>query len=188
MKVTFRQAKILVDDAGVWLCLHPEEPAPCRGFVLSMKDRPYDAEIKEHRDRRSLDANSYYWLLVGKLSKAIGRSPESIYRWHIREIGNYEVLCLKNEALSDFSAKWTSNHYGRQVATRESIIPGWVTVLAYYGSSDFDRREMSILIDNCIQDCKAVGIETLPPEKLAGMMEEWGNAKADKGSGDPARG
>ena len=65
-------------------------------------------------------------------------------------------------------------------------MPGCVTVLAYYGSSDFDKEQMSRLIDNIVQDCRAVGIETLPPDKLAGMMEAWGNAKADKGAGDPA--
>ena len=49
-------------------------------------------------------------------------------------------------------------------------------MLAYYGSSDFDRREMSALIDNCIQDCKALGIETLTPDKLALLKEEWNGA------------
>ena len=48
MKVTFRDAKILTDDTGVWLCLRPEEAAPCRGFVLEKKDARYDAEIKAH--------------------------------------------------------------------------------------------------------------------------------------------
>ena len=30
-----------------------------------------------------------------------------------------------------------------------------------------------MLIDNCIQDCKALGIETLPPDKLEAMKEDW---------------
>ena len=51
--------------------------------------------------------------------------------------------------------------------------PGCTTVLAYYGSSDFDTQEMSRLIDNCIQDCKAVGIEVLPPDKIQAMKEAW---------------
>ena len=78
MKVTFRDAKILTDESGVWLCLKPEEAAPCRGFVLGRKDRRYDAEIREHRDRRSNDANAYYWALAGKLAQAIGQPPESV--------------------------------------------------------------------------------------------------------------
>lgn len=32
---------------------------------------------------------------------------------------------------------------------------------------------MSRLIDNLIQDAKAVGIETMPPDKLAALLGEW---------------
>ena len=59
--------------------------------------------------------------------------------------------------------------------------------MAYYGSSDFDSLEMSRLIDNCIQDCMAVGIETLPEEKIQLMKEAWGHAPADKGNQHPAK-
>lgn len=32
---------------------------------------------------------------------------------------------------------------------------------------------MSRLIDNLIQDAKAVGIETMAPDKLAALLGEW---------------
>ena len=47
-------------------------------------------------------------------------------------------------------------------------------MVLYYGSSTYDGNQMSRLIDLVIQDCKGCGIETLPPERLAGMIEEWG--------------
>jgi len=37
----------------------------------------------------------------------------------------------------------------------------------------YDVQQMSILIERLVQDCKALEIETLPPEKLAGMLEAW---------------
>ena len=43
------------------------------------------------------------------------------------------------------------------------------TYRAYYvlrGSSDYDSREMSILIDGTISDCQEVGIETMTPDEL----------------------
>ena len=56
-----------------------------------------------------------------------------------------------------------------------SKIPGWVPdVILYYGSSTYDTRQMSRLIDLVVEDCKDNGIETLPPEKLAAMVEKWG--------------
>ena len=54
-----------------------------------------------------------------------------------------------------------------------------VVVRAYYGSSTYNTKQMSRLIDSIVQDCKDLGIETLPPEKLAAMKEEWGHASSD---------
>ena len=48
-----------------------------------------------------------------------------------------------------------------------------VTIRAYYGSSTHSTKCMSRLIDHIVQDCKAVGIETLPPDKLSAMMAEY---------------
>ena len=175
MTLTFREAKLSQED-GTWLCIKVQERSPAAQFVLSLKDRLYDCELREHREKRSLDANAYYWKLCGELAKAVGEKPEEIYRRHIRDLGNYEMLCIQEKALEEFSRRWVSGHLGRFTETRASKIDGCVAVLAYYGSSDFDRREMSRLIDNCIQDCKAVGIETLTPAELEAMKEEWGRA------------
>ena len=58
MKMTFHDAKVQYDDGSVWLCLKVNEAAPARGFVLGKKNRLYDCEIKEHREKRSLDASA----------------------------------------------------------------------------------------------------------------------------------
>ena len=155
------------------LCLSVLNKQMARRFVMEMKRRTYQAEIKEHRKKRSLDANAMYWKLCGELSKAMGEVPECIYRRHIKDIGNYEVLCMQTRAVASFGQKWTSNHIGRFIETRASKISGCTTVLAYYGSSDFDKRQMSQLIDNCVQDCKNSGVETASPDLLNELKEEW---------------
>ena len=58
MNLTFQEAKINLDN-GVWLCIKVAEPAPAREFVLTKKDRVYSCEIKEYREKRSLEANRY---------------------------------------------------------------------------------------------------------------------------------
>lgn len=47
-------------------------------------------------------------------------------------------------------------------------------MVLYYGSSTFDTKQMARLIDNIVQDCKALGIETLTPQQLDALKEEWG--------------
>ena len=77
MNVTFTEAR-LDQDGGTWLCLKVTESAPARAFVFGKKDRVYDCQIKEHREKRSLDANAYYWRLCGELAQAVREKPEDI--------------------------------------------------------------------------------------------------------------
>ena len=145
--------------------------ADARRFAFHFNEGNY--EIVKEKKRRSLDANAYYWKLVGDLASVLNMPPEEIYQRHIRDLGNYEIYCMQQKALEAFKRLWCSNHLGRTVETRESKLEGCTTVLAYYGSSDFDTKQMSRLIDNCIQDCKAVGVETRPPEEINSLLEAW---------------
>lgn len=176
MQVTFDKAAIRTEGQEIWLALRLpyEARQEARKFVLGQKDRRYTAEIKEARKKRSLDANAMYWQLCGQLARALGIPAEWVYRRHIADMSNYETLCIKTDALERFRRRWVSGHLGRMVETRESKLDGCTTVLAYYGSSDFDTAEMSRLIDNCIQDCRTLGIETISERERSLLLEEWG--------------
>ena len=54
-------------------------------------------------------------------------------------------------------------------------------MLAYYGSSDFDKRQMSQLIHNFIQDCKNAGVETASPSLLSELKDEWETGRKERG-------
>lgn len=177
-KIKIDRSKVEFDNAGnLWLCLEipMEDRCKARGIVrvMSQSVKRFCAEIGEYKKKRSLDANAYYWALCGKLSEVMNLPPKEIYRQHIQDIGNFKTICMKKEAVQDFSKLWCSDHEGRLIETRRSKIPGCTTVIAYYGSSDFNTEQMSRLIDNCIQDCKNVGIETMTPEQQAALIERW---------------
>ncbi len=172
MLFTVEDMKI-IRKVGTWLCLKVKEQGQAISLSMTREGKTYTADIQEQHEKRSLDANAYYWKLCRRLAKALNLPPEEIYHRHIQDIGNYETLCIQEKAVRGFEKRWKSKHLGRFIETRESKLPGCVTVLAYYGSSDFDKREMSMLIDNCIQDCHAVGVETLPPDKIDLIKREW---------------
>ena len=48
-----------------------------------------------------------------------------------------------------------------------------MTVRAYYGSSTYNTRQMSRIIDAAVEEAKGMGIETLRPEEIARLKEEW---------------
>ena len=176
MKAVFDKAKTIVEGDTAYICLNvPFRDA--RKFVTEMQNKKYEVTIKEFRQRRSLDANAYCWVLLDKLAEAFREPKEKIYRSYIKEIGgNCEVVCVLNSAVDRLRKGWERNGLGWVTDTEKSKIEGCTNVVLYYGSSAYDTHQMSRLIDMIIQDCKGCGIETLPPERLAGMLEEWKNS------------
>ena len=146
--------------------------AEARRFIYDFK--PGDYQLRRSGKKRSLDANAYAWVLMDKLAQATGYSKTEIYRNAVREIGgNTETLCMRTEAVARFRAAWEANGLGWPTEIMPSKLPGCTTVIAWYGSSTYDTRQMSALIDHLVQDCRALDIETLPPDKLAVLLEEW---------------
>lgn len=179
MNITFDDARI-ESDGGVWLCLKVKDPAPARGFVLNKKKRLYIADIKEYRKKRSLDANAYFWALCDQLAAATGIPKSEVYKNAVVEIGgNSEQVCVQNGAVDKLRKIWESRGMGWTTQVMPSNkIPGCTVMTLYNGSSTFDTAQMSRLIDNIVQDCHAVGIETMTPLELARLKEEW-NAPTD---------
>lgn len=171
--IQFREIKL----EGGWLMLKPERQdiGKAMAQVRKHKDRLYDLEIKEHREKRSLDANAYCWKLIGKLSEAMKIPPAEVYREAIRNVGSaYTPMCVREKDVDQFKASWSRNGMGWFVEDLgRSQVPGCRNLAAYHGSSVYDTRQMTALIDNIVQDCKALDIETLPPDKLALLKEEW---------------
>lgn len=140
---------------------------------LGEKDK-LSVEIKEYKERRSLDANAYFFVLADKLAEKLNITKEEIYRNAIKNIGGVsETVCVKNKAVERLCEGWRKNGLGWQTDTFPSKIEGCTNVILYYGSSTYDTAQMSRLIDNIVQDCKAVGIETRTPNEIANLLSIW---------------
>ena len=172
-KISFTEVKL----EGGWLMVKPEKAdlGKAMALVRKHKNRLYDLEVKEHRKKRSLDANAYAWVLMGKLAEAMRITPEEVYRQAIQNVGgNYEIIPIKEEAAAHFKRIWEAKGLGWPcVDMGRSKIPGSRNLRAYYGSSTYDTRQMSQLIDNLVQDCKQLDIETLSEEKLSLLKDGW---------------
>ena len=171
--ITFGEMKL----EGGWLMVKPEKEdmGKAMHLVRNRKKMLYDLQVKEHRKKRSLDANAYAWVLMGKLADAMRITPEEVYRQAIQNVGgNYEIIPIKEEAAAHFRRIWEAKGLGWPcVDMGRSKISGYRNLRAYYGSSTYDTRQMSQLIDNLVQDCKALDIETLSEEKLSLLVEGW---------------
>ena len=175
MEILFQDAKVKNED-GLWLCLRVDEGNKnlARRFVYEKKNRGYVAVLKEYRKKRSLDANAYCWVLIDKIASALGQTKETVYREAIRSIGgNSETVCVKEEAANAIRQSWERNGMGWITDSVPSKLPGCVNVVLYFGSSTYNTKQMSDLINAVVQDAQALGIETLTPDKLALLKEGW---------------
>jgi hypothetical protein len=144
-------------------------------LISSLDDnKTYAVEVKQHKKQRSLDANAYCWVLIDKLSEKLNVSKTEIYRQAIKEIGgNSETVCVPTKAVNKVCEGWKHNGIGWQTETFKSKIDGCTNVILYYGSSSYNTNQMSMLIDNIVQDCKALDIETLTPKELQVLKDGW---------------
>lgn len=139
-----------------------------------------NVELKKYKKKRSLDANAYMWVLVSKIQEKLNISKEDIYRDAIKNIGVYEVIPVKDEAVERFIEAWKHNGLGWVCETTKSKLEGFTNVIAYYGSSTYNTKEMSRLVDLIVQECKQLNIETMTPEQLSVLKEEWGKDDSKK--------
>lgn len=139
-----------------------------------------NVELKKYKKKRSLDANAYMWVLVSKIQEKLNIPKEDIYRDAIKNIGVYEVIPVKDEAVERFIEAWKHNGLGWVCETTKSKLEGFTNVIAYYGSSTYNTKEMSRLVDLIVQECKQLNIETMTPEQLSVLKEEWGKDDSKK--------
>lgn len=171
--LTFTEAKILLDK-GVWLCLKVNEPAPARGFVLGLKQKLYECILREHREKRSQDANAYMWVLLDRMAAVLGAKKEELYLDYIKRYGIFKDFTLTVDEAGTFRQAWQMLGTGWPTQQVDYTPDGERLIIrAYYGSSTYNTKQMARLIDAVVEDCKALDIETLPPEKLAAMKEAW---------------
>ncbi len=167
-------ASLSFDLAGkqtLSLALH----ADGRALYDAYKDKLLTVSVKEYRQKRSLDANAYFWVLCDRLAEHLKIPKEDIYKEYIQNVGGNSYISPVLDAEKDKAIRfWESRGLGWFCEdTGTSKLAGCTNIIFYAGSSAFDTAQMSRLIDNIVQDCKAVGIETLTPEELLRIKEDW---------------
>ena len=119
------------------------------------KDTVYDVKIDKHREKRSLNANAYLWKLVTEIGNVLNKSKEEVYLQMLIDYGQSEMVSI----LSEIDVKGYFKYY-KLAGT--SILNGkeFNHYKIYKGSSEYDTKEMSILLNGVVQEAKNLGIKT----------------------------
>lgn len=145
-----------------------------------LKDKPVNIEIKKASKKRSKTANDFCWAMCTEIGNAL-RPPvpkEEVYRGAIRDVGEYEPLPIKEEAVETFQTRWAAKGVGWFAdVIDDSKLKGYKLVFAYYGSSTYDVRAMSRLIDYLVQDARNMGLPVPASKEQEEMLNAWSHSK-----------
>lgn len=138
----------------------------------------YEVEIKE-KGRRSLNANSYHWVLVEKIAKATHASKIEVHNQLLIDYGtdwvdadgNLIYVLMKD---NDSYRRKETEHYRPTDATedRKGTMYRWFILLL--PSHLMNRKQMSDLIDGTVSEAQELGIETRTPDEIERMKAMWG--------------
>lgn len=151
------------------------ERQPALDMVDELKSHEkLTVKVGKFKQKRSLDANAYCWTLIGKIAEKTRVPKEDVYREAIRGIGgNYDIVCIKEEAAESLRSAWAKNGIGWQSETMLSKLDGCTNVILYYGSSTYDSQQMQVLTERIIQDCVALNIPTKSQEEIDSLLNSW---------------
>lgn len=125
-------------------------------------------EAKPFRQKRSLNANAYAWKLITDIAEVIRAPKETVYLQMLKRYGQSELISV----LSHIPIGGYIKYYEQ---AGESTLNGkaFTHYRVYKGSSEFDTREMAVLIDGIVADAKELGIPTETPEEIERIKSLW---------------
>lgn len=146
-----------------------------RQFESLKDDIDLTVQVKEYRQKRSLSQNAYMWVLLDEIAKAVNRSKEDVYRELVKDYGVFEIIPLKDEAVKRFNHNWAKNGLGWFTdVLGKSKLKGYTNLIVYYGSSTYDTKEMTRLLDAVINECQELGINTMTLSEIMLLQNDNG--------------
>lgn len=135
-------------------------------------------EIKEHKGKRSLNANDYYWVLLSRLGDKLRVSKAYLHNLMLRRYGQPEVIGGKTVYVvireSDDTQRIVDEDEYNHLKPTSELKAGkdgmYRTYILLRGSHSYNSKEMYTLIEGLISECKENGIETLPPEEVQRLV------------------
>lgn len=140
--------------------------------LMKLKGKRVVLDIKNYYDKRSLNANRYFWRLCGDIAEVLQTDKETIYCSMLQEAGQWvDIECTK-DTIKPLQAKFSYS----EIVHEDFLGNDPKMVLrGYFGSSSYNTKEMSQLIDCAIRQCKELDIPTWSQEEIDRLINEWGN-------------
>ena len=144
-------------------------------------DKEKVVTIEYYKEKRTLTANNYLFVLLGKIAKKMNLSVGDCYVKMIRDYGVSVGMFIMKEAYPTFESSYNKtatslDHKTSLCVITKEYLKGfteWVEFQAYLGSSSYDKKQFSHLVDGVVQEATDLGIETMSSEELKNLIERY---------------
>lgn len=124
----------------------------------------------KHRERRSIDANGLLWLCLGRIAEALRTDKWEVYLQMLKRYGQYTYICVKPKMVESVKAQWRECEVVGNVDINGQEA---VQMLCYFGSSTYNTKEFSVLLDGVISEMNEMGLETPASEDMRRALDQW---------------
>lgn len=129
-----------------------------------------DIEAKKFRKGRSLDANALLWACLGEMANVLKADKWDVYLMMLRRYGKYTYICVKPNVVESVKRQWRECEViGTTVINGKKA----TQMLCYFGSSTYDTKEFSDLLEGVISEMKDMGLQPPPSEDMRRALEQW---------------
>jgi hypothetical protein len=175
MEITVTKGHITRDFTGdyhVTLVVPKEEKSNIEPLNKLLNNEKLKAcKIDYKRKKRSLNANAYCWKLCTEIANVLRTSKEEVYVKMLKRYGQSSVVSVVAEAAETFMK---SVQYCEEFGESELNGKLFKHIKVFMGSSNYDSREMSILIDGIVSEATELKIPTMTPTEIERIKEQWG--------------
>ena len=126
--------------------------------------------VKVFRGKRSLNANALMWKCLSDIAASLNTDKWTVYLKMLKRYGKFTYIITKPCAVKDVKKQWREVE---EVGTINVNGQEAVQLLCYFGSSTYDTKEFSVLLDGIISEMKEMGIPTPGEEELERSLELW---------------
>ena len=172
MKFTGKLLNVVKDWAsGQWNITFTINEASAISEINSIKDcESLNIEAVKYSRKRSLDANGLLWALLGQIATALRTDKWDIYLQMLKRYGKYTYICVKPNAVDAVKNQWRECEEIGEVDINGRKA---VQLLCYFGSSTYNTREFSVLLDGVISEMKEMGLATPLSKDMERALAQW---------------
>lgn len=145
--------------------------------AINLLDKIKDCEIlsivaKKFRKKRSLDANGLLWHCLGEIAKSMNPPEDKwdVYLDMLKSYGKYTYICVKPNVVDAMKKQWRECEVVGEIDINGKEA---VQMLCYFGSSTYDTKEFSVLLDGVISEMEQMGLETPTSKDMERALEQW---------------